>query len=430
MRITRDLEINTQQITNEFSLEGIIIINDKFEIQHIDEQLKFVLGFDEEKIKFNFFKNTTSEFRLKLTQCISEKSPSNFRQFIREREKWFKCYVLPFENKYIIHFNELSYLLDLEHKFSALLDSTADFNVLLDLDYRIVSFNKSSEIFAKEVLQKEVKNGDLILDYFPLPEQESLRKDLDNASLGNFFTYKKKVIYNEVACWFNVTLMPYYFNNSTQIKGISFNSVDITTIVNSEENVAEKEKIINEIFSSTQESYLFISNDLKVLYKNDAVDLIYPIYFGALPKIGENALSFIQNEKQEEFNELLQRALKGDTIQFHRNDGLLFWRILIFPVFNNLGTLIGVVIRIQDISTQKLNEKKITEQNNKLEEIAWHHSHILRKPLANIFGIYNVLLENEMMDEKLKENYLVHLHTAAKELDEVIQDVVKSIRQD
>jgi hypothetical protein len=157
-----DLEKKTIEIVNGFSLEGMLIINHKFEIIHIEEQLKYVLGFEKDEMTFNFFKNPASEFRIKLTACFIEKTPCSFRQYIREREKWFKFYVFPFKDNFIIHFNELSYLLDLEHKFSALLDSTADFNVLVDLDYQIVSYNKSSEIFAKDVLQKDLKIGDSI----------------------------------------------------------------------------------------------------------------------------------------------------------------------------------------------------------------------------------------------------------------------------
>ena len=319
-------------------------------------------------------------------------------------------------------------MLDLEHKFSALLDSTTDFNVLVDIDYRIVSFNKSSELFAKDVLQKDLKIGDSILEYIPFINHEDFTKDFESACMGNFFTHDKKVIYNDKVSWFRLTFMPYYFQNSNQIKGISFNSVDITNIINTKEIINEKESIINEIFSKSDESYLFLSKDLQVLYKNDAVDLIYPSFFGAIPKIGENALLFIKNEKLNEFKEFYERVLNGATIQFHRNEGGVFWRILLFPVYNNLGILIGLAIRIQDITSQKLNEKKIKEQDKRLDQIAWHHSHVVRKPLANIFGFYDVLKNDETKGDKVKENYLIHLYSAAKELDTIINDVVESIR--
>jgi len=309
-----------------------------------------------------------------------------------------------------------------------LLESTSDFNVLVDLDYLIVSFNKSSELFAKNVLQKDLKIGDSILDYIPLSDHENFTKDFESACLGNFFTHDKKVIFNEKVSWFRLTFMPYYFQNSNQIKGISFNSVDISSIINTEEIAADKESIINEIFRNSDESYLYISKDLKVIYKNDAVDLIYPDFFGASPKIGDSAVSFIQNDKQVEFKEFFIRGLNGASIQFHRNEEGNFWRILLFPVFNNLGALIGIAIRIQDITTQKINEKKIKEQDKKLDEIAWHHSHVVRKPLANIFGIYDVLKNDEIEDDKVKENYLIHLYSAAKELDTILNDVVESIR--
>ena len=423
-------ELETSEVINskEFSLEGILIFDNKAEIKYIDDQLKLVLGYNGQNITFNFFANLSSEFRTKLNNCFLENAPCNFRQYVRESKKWFKCYVFPFDGNFIVHFSELSYLLDLEHKFSALLDSTTDLNILVDLEYNIISFNKSSELFAKDVLKKELKNGGSILDYFPVSDIEEFKNEFDSASEGNFFTCNKRLTYNESVYWFKMTFMPYYFHNSREVKGISFNSVDITNIINNEEVIADKESIINEIFRNSKESYLFISKDLKVLYKNDAVDLIYPDFFGAVPKIGDSAITFINNEKQEEFKELFKRVLKGDTIQFHRNNGILFWRIFLFPVFNSVEVLIGIAARIEDIKTQKTNEKKLIEQNKKLDEIAWNHSHILRKPLANIFGIYNVLRDGEKIDDEAKESYLVHLYAAVKEIDDVIHNVVKSIR--
>ena len=50
-----DLEKKTIESANGFSLEGILVINHKFEIIQIEEQLKYVLGFEKDEIKFNFF---------------------------------------------------------------------------------------------------------------------------------------------------------------------------------------------------------------------------------------------------------------------------------------------------------------------------------------------------------------------------------------
>ena len=349
---------NAAKKTNEFSLEGILIVNENLEIKYIDEHLSNVLGFYDGEIKFNYFSNTSSEFRSCLNRCSNEKIPINFRQYIRESVKWFKCYATLYGNDFIIHFSDLSYLTDLENKFLTLLESTADFNVLIGLDYQIESFNKSSEIFVQDVLKKNLKNGDLIFEFLPISEHEDFKRDFESACRGNFFTYNKKVLYGDRICWFKLTFMPYYFQDSDEVIGVSFNSVDITKLVHSQEIIAEKEGIINEIFNISSESYLYISKDLKIIYKNDAVDLIYPSFFGAIPKIGENALLFIKNEKLNEFKEFYERVLNGATIQFHRNEGGIFWRILLFPVYNNLGILIGIANRIQDITTQKLNEKK------------------------------------------------------------------------
>lgn len=51
-----------------------------------------------------------------------------------------------------------------------------------------------------------------------------------------------------------------------------------------------------------------------------------------------------------------------------------------------------------------------------------------KKTPGQYFGIYDVLKNDEIENDKVKEDYLVHLYSAAKELDTILNDVVESIR--
>jgi PAS domain S-box-containing protein len=67
--------------------------------------------------------------------------------------------------------------------------------------------------------------------------------------------------------------------------------------------------------------------------------------------------------------------------------------------------------------------RQIEIQNEKLKNIAWTQSHIVRAPLARMLGIMNVIEDNnKSLDDTLM--WLKHLRDSANELDKVIRDLV------
>jgi PAS domain S-box-containing protein len=80
------------------------------------------------------------------------------------------------------------------------------------------------------------------------------------------------------------------------------------------------------------------------------------------------------------------------------------------------------VILANDI-TERLNYiKAIEEQNEKLMEISWMQSHVIRAPLARIIGL--IPLINDVKDDTSeREKMLYYLLISANELDEVIRTI-------
>lgn len=75
--------------------------------------------------------------------------------------------------------------------------------------------------------------------------------------------------------------------------------------------------------------------------------------------------------------------------------------------------------------TETLNYiEAIENQNSKLQEIAFSHSHIIRAPLTNIMGILNLIKEMDLKNPESAE-LLEHLFTSCNQLDEKISEVVE-----
>jgi DNA-binding response OmpR family regulator len=73
---------------------------------------------------------------------------------------------------------------------------------------------------------------------------------------------------------------------------------------------------------------------------------------------------------------------------------------------------------------EKLNYIKAVElQNEKLRDISWMQSHVVRAPLARIMGLTQ-LFKDSASDED-RENILEYLMLSANELDKAIGDIIK-----
>ncbi|MEX2597882.1 MAG: PAS domain S-box protein [Salibacteraceae bacterium] len=86
------------------------------------------------------------------------------------------------------------------------------------------------------------------------------------------------------------------------------------------------------------------------------------------------------------------------------------------------------IVLCHDITERYKHILAIEKQNDKLKEIAWTQSHVVRAPLARIMGLVNLLTDGETSMEE-KEQVLQYIDQSAKELDEIIQDVVRKSNQ-
>jgi len=84
----------------------------------------------------------------------------------------------------------------------------------------------------------------------------------------------------------------------------------------------------------------------------------------------------------------------------------------------------AVVVLASDV-TEKLRHNQIIEnQNKRLKEIAWAQSHVVRAPLSRMLGLIDLIKNDIVKPEELKE-FIGHLEFSALEIDNVIRKIVK-----
>jgi signal transduction histidine kinase len=87
------------------------------------------------------------------------------------------------------------------------------------------------------------------------------------------------------------------------------------------------------------------------------------------------------------------------------------------------GIGIRMIGAMQDISRIKEQELRVTQQNQRLMEIALINAHEIRRPVATILGLMQLLTEKSATTESDKQ-VLEHLKAATNELDDVIKRII------
>lgn len=96
-----------------------------------------------------------------------------------------------------------------------------------------------------------------------------------------------------------------------------------------------------------------------------------------------------------------------------------------FIIYSDNGQPVRMIGCMQDITARVEYVHAIEQHNERLREIAWMQSHLVRAPLARILGITQILSTvTENSHETLSE-MLPFLSSSALELDTIIKDIVR-----
>jgi PAS domain S-box-containing protein len=182
---------------------------------------------------------------------------------------------------------------------------------------------------------------------------------------------------------------------------------------------------LRSFFESSIDHHLLLGRNFEILAFNKAWERYVQNSCKCSPQRGESMIEYLSPDNLGIFYKDYIQALKGTAAFGERQisvDGKHVWRLVKFePSFDNNGEIIGVSVNSTDITKTVEHEQTLLSQNESLREIAFIQSHELRRPVATILGLMNLLEMEGYIDTK-EELYL--LHQAALELDEKIRLVV------
>lgn len=126
-----------------------------------------------------------------------------------------------------------------------------------------------------------------------------------------------------------------------------------------------------------------------------------------------------------------KKAMKAFSSEVNcvKKFGEMFWVNGEFtPLFDDKKKFKGYIAVYNDITGLKQKETETIRQNDKLREVAWLSSHEVRRPLANIMGLTNLMKAAPTLDEKVE--IVERLGLSADELDEIVHVINSKIHEE
>jgi PAS domain S-box-containing protein len=189
--------------------------------------------------------------------------------------------------------------------------------------------------------------------------------------------------------------------------------------------ISDSEMKLKAIFDSSKDTHILVDRNFGVMAFNKSAAVFIKTVYNKKLANGDHILAYTEPGLSNTFAKYFAVALTGRSIK--REWELLIgtpnacWKETSFiPVKNNNGEVIGVAINSTDITTRKRHEEQISIQKEALNRIAIIQSHELRRPVASLLGILDL-----MRMENIDFGYFNMIEHTVNELDEKIRGIVK-----
>ena len=149
-------------------------------------------------------------------------------------------------------------------------------------------------------------------------------------------------------------------------------------------------------------------------------------------EIGDKIYKNADEAAYNKWMPIYERSLNGETINFEEKRNLngadYYVEIYLTPVFNSKKEIIGCLGITRNITERKTAQFAIAGYTEKLEEFAFKTSHELRRPIANIIGMTDLLSANGL-DVHEKQKAIDYIATSVKEVDEIVISMIELMEQ-
>ncbi|HEY4196127.1 MAG TPA: PAS domain S-box protein [Mucilaginibacter sp.] len=307
-------------------------------------------------------------------------------------------------------------------RLNSFIESITDSFFIVNNDWKFIKVNSAFEKLTSK--SRDEILGSVIWDIFPdiiaTEFQEAYRKAMSEEVSVQFTDHFK-----HLDRWFNTTVYP-------ASEGLTVFIRDITHEKHAQEEIVWTKNNLEALINNTEDLTWSIDREGRYVYMNTAYRKRIADTVGVAPSEGDNAYAHSGPTAQinEEWKSYYHRALLGERyVTRHESPDPKtkepsYFEVSFNPIYRaTKDEIIGVGCFARDITERLRTEEALIEQNERLKNIASLSSHELRRPVASMIGLLNII-DRDNFSNPENEQIIEHLVTVTHEIDEVIRLIV------
>jgi PAS domain S-box-containing protein len=214
------------------------------------------------------------------------------------------------------------------------------------------------------------------------------------------------------------------------VNGVQGIGQDITEKITAQKEIIWTKSSMEAIINNTEDLIWSVDRAYSYLYMNQPYKNIIKAHTGNIPKKGDSSLHSVYDLKTlEQWEKYYARAFNGERyiVTKENTDAntreLLCYETSFNPIYNADGEITGIGCFARNITERIKTSKAIIFQNERLRNIASLSSHELRRPVATMLGLINIIDRENFYNPDNKE-IITHLLSVGSEIDDVIRLIV------
>ena len=348
-----------------------------------------------------------------------------------------------------------------EQKFRALFDNQSQFIGLLEVDGTVIEANETALTFGGFTLDQVRGEKFWNSPWWSLSQEtkDDVKRAIETASKGKYVRYEVDIVgKNGKVISIDFSLQPVRDDKGNVILLIP-EGKDISEKKAIERALKNSEKQLKFFVKQTPNAVAMFDQEMRYLVASDRWLSDYGIE--GLDIIGKNHYDvFPEINKMSTWKEFHQRCLKGETLKkeedrFIRDDGTVNWiRWEIHPWYDEFGRIGGIIMYTEEISERKRIEAEIKKLNENLEqkvldrtiklekayetiaaskeeaekanraksEFLANMSHEIRTPMNAVIGFSEIL--GKQITDPVQKDFIESIESSGKTLLGIINDIL------
>ncbi len=188
---------------------------------------------------------------------------------------------------------------------------------------------------------------------------------------------------------------------------------DVTEKLKAEELLKTSEANLQTILNNTDTAYALLDAGLDIVEYNNQALMMAKNEFNFEPGGNGKIFDLMSEDRRSQFLEYTKDVFKGNAISYEvsyqqADDSNLWYYVRMFPIADKGGKILGLVLAINDITQRKEAEQdlqtayqSIQSHIDKIRDMTWKQSHLIRSPLANLMGLFPMLRADPTDEEVL-----------------------------